>query len=300
MTSRSIFARAAELEAAGRPFAVATVVAVRRPTSARPGASGIVHPDGAIEGWVGGELRPAGRRPRGAPCARGRPAAPAAAVEGRARRGPPGRRRHRTGHDLPLRWHAGDLRGTAHRPPHNCGSSGRRRSPERSRARFGRRLAGDRHRPDRRGRRVPRRRPGPRLGRHPGTRPGGVAVRRRRHAGDLGRGGGRAGTHPRGLVRRASSHRRRGPASSATGSARRRPSATSGSPRCAPRPVSTSGPRRPRRSRCPSWPSWSRCDAAGRTSWPRPVRRRWRPGCRTTSRSSRSSTTSSCSIRSAA
>src|SRR6186997_449353 len=54
MTSRGIFVRAAELEAAGRSFAVATVVAVRRPTSARPGASGIVHPDGTIEGWVGG------------------------------------------------------------------------------------------------------------------------------------------------------------------------------------------------------------------------------------------------------
>jgi len=54
MTSRSIFARAAELEAGGRPFAIATVVAVRRPTSARPGASGLVHPDGTIEGWVGG------------------------------------------------------------------------------------------------------------------------------------------------------------------------------------------------------------------------------------------------------
>ena len=48
------FARAAELQAAGRSFVVATVVAVRKPTSARPGASGIVHPDGAIEGWVGG------------------------------------------------------------------------------------------------------------------------------------------------------------------------------------------------------------------------------------------------------
>jgi xanthine dehydrogenase accessory factor len=48
--TRSIFGRAAELEAAGRPFVVATVVAVARPTSARPGASGIVHPDGAIEG----------------------------------------------------------------------------------------------------------------------------------------------------------------------------------------------------------------------------------------------------------
>ena len=50
----SIFARAADLEEAGRPFVVATVVAVARPTSARPGASGIVHPDGTIEGWVGG------------------------------------------------------------------------------------------------------------------------------------------------------------------------------------------------------------------------------------------------------
>jgi xanthine dehydrogenase accessory factor len=50
----SIFSRAAQLEATGRPFAVATVVAVRKPTSARPGASGIVHPDGTIEGWVGG------------------------------------------------------------------------------------------------------------------------------------------------------------------------------------------------------------------------------------------------------
>jgi xanthine dehydrogenase accessory factor len=49
-----MFARAVELEEAGRPFAVATVVAVKRPTSARPGASGIVHPDGSIEGWVGG------------------------------------------------------------------------------------------------------------------------------------------------------------------------------------------------------------------------------------------------------
>ena len=54
MIGHSIFARAAELMASGTPFAVATVVAVRRPTSARPGASGIIHPDGSIEGWVGG------------------------------------------------------------------------------------------------------------------------------------------------------------------------------------------------------------------------------------------------------
>jgi xanthine dehydrogenase accessory factor len=33
---------------------LATVVATRRPTSARPGARGIVHPDGTVEGWVGG------------------------------------------------------------------------------------------------------------------------------------------------------------------------------------------------------------------------------------------------------
>lgn len=50
----AILRRAAELTAAGRPFALATVVAVVRPTSARPGARGIVHPDGKIEGWVGG------------------------------------------------------------------------------------------------------------------------------------------------------------------------------------------------------------------------------------------------------
>jgi len=54
MTAGAIFARAAELEAGGSSFVVATVVAVRRPTSARPGAAGIVHPDGTIEGWVGG------------------------------------------------------------------------------------------------------------------------------------------------------------------------------------------------------------------------------------------------------
>src|SRR5262245_42015275 len=54
MTSGLIFARAAELEASGQIFATAMVVAVQRPTSARPGARGIIHPDGTIEGWVGG------------------------------------------------------------------------------------------------------------------------------------------------------------------------------------------------------------------------------------------------------
>jgi xanthine dehydrogenase accessory factor len=50
----TVLARAADLSRLGRPYALATVVAVSRPTSARPGARGIVHPDGTIEGWVGG------------------------------------------------------------------------------------------------------------------------------------------------------------------------------------------------------------------------------------------------------
>ncbi len=50
----AIYGRVAELDAAGEPFALAPVVAVQRPTSARPGAHGLIHPDGTIEGWVGG------------------------------------------------------------------------------------------------------------------------------------------------------------------------------------------------------------------------------------------------------
>ena len=50
----SLLERAVELDRAGRPYALATVVAVRRPTSARPGARGLIHPDGTIEGFVGG------------------------------------------------------------------------------------------------------------------------------------------------------------------------------------------------------------------------------------------------------
>jgi len=50
----SLFERVVELERTGQSFAMATVVAVRRPTSARPGARGLIHPDGSIEGFVGG------------------------------------------------------------------------------------------------------------------------------------------------------------------------------------------------------------------------------------------------------
>jgi len=53
-TPAAILTRAAELGGLGCPYALATVVAVSRPTSAKPGARGIVHPDGTIEGWVGG------------------------------------------------------------------------------------------------------------------------------------------------------------------------------------------------------------------------------------------------------
>lgn len=50
----SLLERAVDLDHAGRAYALATVVAVRRPTSARPGARGLIHPDGSIEGFVGG------------------------------------------------------------------------------------------------------------------------------------------------------------------------------------------------------------------------------------------------------
>ncbi|HEY4752389.1 MAG TPA: XdhC family protein [Candidatus Limnocylindrales bacterium] len=54
MTAASLTPRIAALEASGATFALATVVAVHRPTSAKPGARGIILPDGTIEGWVGG------------------------------------------------------------------------------------------------------------------------------------------------------------------------------------------------------------------------------------------------------
>jgi xanthine dehydrogenase accessory factor len=42
------------LRAAGKPFALATVVRCERPTSARPGDRALVYADGRLEGWVGG------------------------------------------------------------------------------------------------------------------------------------------------------------------------------------------------------------------------------------------------------
>ena len=54
LLSEDIFARAATLRQEGRPFVLATVVWSQSPTSARPGAKGIITPDGALFGWVGG------------------------------------------------------------------------------------------------------------------------------------------------------------------------------------------------------------------------------------------------------
>jgi len=46
--------QAHHLRAAGQPFVIAIVVRAERPTSAKPGATAIVTPDGKLTGWVGG------------------------------------------------------------------------------------------------------------------------------------------------------------------------------------------------------------------------------------------------------
>ncbi len=50
----AVLVEAGRLAAEGRPFALATVVSVRRPASARQGDRGIVTADGRLVGWVGG------------------------------------------------------------------------------------------------------------------------------------------------------------------------------------------------------------------------------------------------------
>jgi xanthine dehydrogenase accessory factor len=49
-----VLRQAARLAETGEPFALATVVNVRRPASARRGDRGLVTADGALVGWVGG------------------------------------------------------------------------------------------------------------------------------------------------------------------------------------------------------------------------------------------------------
>lgn len=54
MRPTDVLIRAGELASAGEPFALATVVNVRRPASARRGDRAIVTAGGAVYGWVGG------------------------------------------------------------------------------------------------------------------------------------------------------------------------------------------------------------------------------------------------------
>ncbi len=56
MTSRpqDVLVEAAQLAEAGEPFALATVVSVQRPASARRGDRALVTQDGALHGWIGG------------------------------------------------------------------------------------------------------------------------------------------------------------------------------------------------------------------------------------------------------
>ncbi len=52
--SHDIFERIYELNRAGESFAVATVVRVEKPISAKPGDKALIKADGSLEGWIGG------------------------------------------------------------------------------------------------------------------------------------------------------------------------------------------------------------------------------------------------------
>jgi len=54
MRPLDVLIRAGELASAGEPFALATVVSVRRPASARRGDRAVVTAGGGVYGWVGG------------------------------------------------------------------------------------------------------------------------------------------------------------------------------------------------------------------------------------------------------
>jgi xanthine dehydrogenase accessory factor len=54
LQSDTVLERASALKAAGRPFALVTVVRCESPTSAKPGAKAVVDVEGNIEGWIGG------------------------------------------------------------------------------------------------------------------------------------------------------------------------------------------------------------------------------------------------------
>lgn len=50
----TILGKAALLQQEGRPFALATVTWSRGPSSGKGGSKAIIHPDGRVEGWLGG------------------------------------------------------------------------------------------------------------------------------------------------------------------------------------------------------------------------------------------------------
>jgi xanthine dehydrogenase accessory factor len=54
VSSAALLGRAGELRSGRTPFVLATVVRAERPTSAKPGDSALVLPDGTVEGFVGG------------------------------------------------------------------------------------------------------------------------------------------------------------------------------------------------------------------------------------------------------
>lgn len=54
MTNTELLTRADVLRHGRTPFVLATVVHAERPTSAKPGDSALVLPDGTVEGFVGG------------------------------------------------------------------------------------------------------------------------------------------------------------------------------------------------------------------------------------------------------
>jgi xanthine dehydrogenase accessory factor len=54
INSDEILDRAAELKAAGLPFALATVVRAESPTAAKPGAKAVITQNGDFLGWIGG------------------------------------------------------------------------------------------------------------------------------------------------------------------------------------------------------------------------------------------------------
>jgi xanthine dehydrogenase accessory factor len=60
--STDVRAHAEELRASGSAFVLATVVRAERPTSAKPGARAVVHADGTMIGFVGGECAQASVR----------------------------------------------------------------------------------------------------------------------------------------------------------------------------------------------------------------------------------------------